>query len=275
MRYLSRFVMATVGLLSAAAAAAQRRSVGNVVVVPEAQVELAVAGDDYVLAAFNLVAASDRGGGATFAGGQLRLGYERHWNSRWSWGPTLRVLGGGGDYSYGDFLGLGGNLVPGLLLRHSGKIGAFSVGQRLGVERAITVISGQSFGKDRSLLRLRFDVDRQFAVGEKVALRPRLAYEVAAYPRLQRAENETKERVIDFGNLRAEVGLRFSPTLDLTPWVASQTAYFNFLPQFDSTGKQVGGGRTNLLTPLAGLDVRLMLGRSEAAAERRQLPSQH
>ena len=132
-----------------------------------------------------------------------------------------------------------------------------------------------SAAKDRALSRLRFDVDRLFPLSEKVVLRPRIAYEVAAYLRLQRDQTELKERVIDFGSLRAEASLRLSPRFDLTPWVAAQAQYFNSLPQYNSTGKQVGGGRRNAVVPVFGLDVRLTLFRSNTASERHQLPTQH
>ena len=108
-----------------------------------------------------------------------------------------------------------------------------------------------------------------------MAIRPRIAYEVVTYLRLQRDENQLKERVVDFGNLRAEVGVRLSPHVDFTPWVASQTYYLNTLPQFDASGKQTGGGRTNLLTPIVGLDLRLTIFTKAATAERYQLPTQH
>ncbi|WP_310392707.1 hypothetical protein [Hymenobacter sp.] len=273
MAYSSRLLLVACGLCLATAAAAQRRSVSEVLLVPEAQVELALKEADYLLAGFNLVApATD--GGSTFAAGQLRLGYEHFWNPRWSGGATLRLLGGDNE-GYGDIFGLGGNVTPGLLLRHTGKIGSFGFRQRLGLEYAMTFTSGQNLDKDRALTRLRLDVDRLFSLGEKIALRPRLAYEIATYLRLQRDENEIKERVVDFGSLRAEVGLRLSPRFDVTPWVASQTIYINSLPQFDINGKQTGGGRANLVVPVVGLDLRLTLFPAAAASVQQQLPTQH
>ncbi len=256
----------------ASAATAQRRGVNDLLLVPEAQVELALKGADYVLAGFNLIASPD--GGATFAGGQLRLGYEHFWSQQWSAGATFRVLGGS-NYSYGDILGLEGNITPGLLVRHSGKIGAFNFGQRLGLEYATTFDVLGSSNEDRALTRLRLDMDRMFPLGAKLALRPRLAYEAVTYLRLQRDENQPKERVIDFGNLRAEVGVRVSPHFDFTPWVASQTSYVNSLPQYDANGQQIRGGQTNLLTPTLGLDLRLTLFSSSAEKDRFQLPTQH
>ncbi|WP_125921591.1 hypothetical protein [Hymenobacter lapidarius] len=273
MRPVPRLLLAAAGLLLSLPAVAQRRNVGNLALQPEAQVELALKGSDYLLVGISALAPGNSGG-PTFAGGQLRLGYERFWSEKWSSGATLRILGGPND-GYGDFIGQAGNIIPGLLLRHTSTAGGFVFGQRLGAEYGTTYDVLGSDVKDRALARLRLDVERPLAVGEKVSLRPRLAYEAAAYVRLQRDDNELKERVVDFGNLRGEVGLRFSSYLDITPWVASQTWYINTLPQFDNAGKQVGGGRTNLLTPLVGLDVRLTLGGAAAAGERRQLPSQH
>jgi hypothetical protein len=270
--YLRYLLVAGGMLLATTATMAQRRNVRDVVVVPEAQVELALKGSDYVLVGFNLVTSPD--GGSTFAAGQLRLGYEHFLNEQWSIGATLRVLGGD-NYSYGDFLGLDGNITPGVLVRHSGKIGAFNFGQRLGVEYAATFDVLGSDNENRALTRLRLDVDRVFPLGEKLAVRPRLAYEPVTYLRLQRDENDIKERVIDFGNLRAEVGVRLSPHVDFTPWVASQTYYINSLPQYDALGQQTGGGRTNLVTPTLGIDLRLTLFTSSPTAERYQLPTQH
>ena len=260
------------GIFLATAATAQRRRVGDLVVVPEAQVELALKGADYVLVGFSLI--TSPGGGSAFAAGQLRLGYEHFWSEQWSGGATFRVLGGN-NYSRGDILGLEGNITPGLLVRHSGKVGGFNFGQRLGLEYAATFDVLGSSNEDRALTRLRFDLDRVFPLGRKLAVRPRLAYEVVTYLRLQRDENQTKERVIDFGNLRAEVGVRVSPHVDFTPWVASQTTYINTLPQYDANGQQTSGGRTNLVTPTLGLDLRLTLFSGGAAKERFQLPTQH
>ncbi|OGX82961.1 hypothetical protein BEN48_04155 [Hymenobacter glacialis] len=267
-------LLAAAGLVVSLPAVAQRRNVANLSLQPEAQVELALKGNDYLLVGISALAPLNNVSGPTFAGGQLRLGYERFWSEKWSGGATLRVLGGPSD-GYGDFIGQAGNLIAGLLLRHTSTAGSFVFGQRLGAEYGTAYNAQGRDVKDRALARLRFDVERPLTVGEKVTLRPRLAYEAAAYVRLQRDDNELKERVVDFGNLRGEVGLRFSPALDITPWVAYQTWYINTLPQFDNTGKQVGGGRTNLLTPLLGLDLRLTFGSTAAGTERRQLPTQH
>ncbi|UOQ72443.1 hypothetical protein [Hymenobacter cellulosilyticus] len=161
------------------------------------------------------------------------------------------------------------------MLRHRSIVGKYSFGQRLGTEYGISFQQYDgSEVKDRALGRLRLDVERSFVLGEALTLSPRLAYEAAAYLRLQRDEDQAKERVVDFGNLRAEVGVRFSPELDITLWTASQTQYLNTLAQFDASGRQVGGGRTNLRTPLLGLDLRLTLNAGKRELWQ-PLPTQH
>ena len=271
MPIFSRSLLVVGCLLLGLKAQAQQRSVTDAVAVSEAQVELALPGNDYVLAAFQLAGGSGNTAPAML-NAQLRLGYEHFWTKHWSAGATLRVIDGNASLS--ELPGLPGNIIPGVLLRHSGQLGQFSFGQRLGLEYLHTFqLSGSIPG--RVVSRLRFDVDRAFKLSEKLTLRPRLAYETAAYLRLQRDEGREKERVIDFGSLRAEVGLRLSPRFDLTPWLAYQTSYLNSLPQFDQSGKQVSGGRTNILTPTFGLDLRLTLLASAKDAERPQLPTQH
>jgi hypothetical protein len=265
-----RFLLAAGGLFLATTAVAQRRFVGELALQPEAQVEMALQGNDYLLAGFSLLQ-------STNAGGQLRLGYEHFWNERWSWGGTLRLLRGESIAGYGDIIGMPGNVIPGLLLRHTGKIGAFTFGQRLGAEYAMTFDNSapKGYNRSRALARLRLDVERQFALGETVALRPRLSYEPVAFLRLQRPEGAIEERVVDFANLRAELGLRLSPSFDVTPWVSSQTIFINSLPQFDINGNQTGGGRSNQVVPVVGLDLRLTLFRGMEPSGRTQLPSQH
>lgn len=260
-------------LLVSSAVSAQRRSVRNTVVIPELQAEWALKDADYFLVGLNVVGNSN--GDNSFTGGQLRLGYEHFWNERWSGGATVRLLRANVQ-NYGDFFAQDGNVIPGVFLRHAGKIGSVNFGQRLGVEYGISTNNYLAVARNRALTRLRLDVDRTIALGENVSLRPRIAYEAAAYLRLQRDENEREERVIDFGNLRGEVGVRLSPRVDITPWVAAQTYYANFVPQYDPiTGEEVYGGRTNVIVPVIGLDARFTLFHEGGAAERRQLPSQH
>ncbi|OWP64800.1 hypothetical protein CDA63_00100 [Hymenobacter amundsenii] len=260
-------------LLLAENAAAQDRSTSNVVLLPEVQAEIALPGNDYVLVGVNAFSQTNRGG-STFAGGQLRVGYEHFWNEHWSWGPTLRIgsdAGGG----YGDFLGVVGNLTPGVLLRHAGPIGSFRFSQRLATEYAASTNDSFSNNGNRAHARLRLGLDREFGFGPRLKLRPRLSYEALAYLRFQREANQNKERFIDFGSARAEVGVRLSPRIDFTPWVALQTQYINALPQFDQNGNPVSGGRTNLRTPVLGLDLRFLLGKNALSSDRIILPTQH
>jgi hypothetical protein len=270
----STYLLLPALLLASLSATAQRRLTSDVFLLPEVQAELALKNNDYLLFGFNAVAQTS-GGGNTFSGGQLRLGYEHFWNEQWSGGASLRILRAM-DQRYGDFLGQPGNVTPGVFLRHLGKLGSLNFGQRLGVEYAISTNDALNIiNQNRGLARLRLDLDRIFPLSGNVALRPRVAYEAAAYLRLQRDEDEFKERTIDFGVLRAEVGVRLSPHVDITPWVASQTQYAVLVPQYDATGRQVSGGRTNLVAPVVGLDARFTLFSGDAAQERRQLPTQH
>ena len=114
-------------------------------------------------------------------------------------------------------------------------------------------------------------------VGQKVVLLPRLAYEATAYLRFQRDEaTQPKERFIDFGYARAEVGVRFSNRFDITPWFGYQTIYYFVLPDLDAGGNITKpGGRFNSITPVLGLDARFTLFRGGNVFERRQLPTQH
>ena len=253
--------------------AAQSRYTSNLAVLPEVQVELPLRGNDYVFAGFNLVKQSN-GEDGTFSGGQLRLGYERFWNENWSWGSTLRIGSStlGGD---GDFLSLPGNVTPGLLIRHRSALGPLTFSQRLVTEYALATNDNSGAGKSRAHARLRLGLDREFALGSVVKLRPRLSYEALTYLRFQRDEDQAKERFVDFGNLRAEVGVRLSPRFDLTPWAAVQTQYINALQQFDKNGNPVSGGKVNLMTPTVGLDLRVTLGQGASAADRQPLPTQH
>ncbi|TGE10058.1 hypothetical protein [Hymenobacter fodinae] len=268
------YLLTSALFLTGLAATAQQRLDRSAVFQPELQAELTLKNNDYLF--LGLSALNTNGVGTAFSGGQLRLGYEHFWSEQWSGGATLRLQR---QYrqGYGDFLGQPGNVIPGVFVRHLGKIGAFNVGQRLGIEYAVSTPKGYFANQDdRALARLRLDVDRLFPLSETVALRPRVAYEAAAYLRFQRDENQLKERTIDFGALRAEVGVRLSPHVDITPWFAYQTVYAVFVPQYDAiTGKQISGGRTNIVTPVIGLDARFTLFSDNTAQERRQLPTQH
>ena len=271
MRYLYHLLL-VLGLFSTVSATAQRRTVSNTLLLPELQTEVALKGDDYLLIGLRTPFAAGTSQGIDIERVGLNVGYERFWNQQWSGGATLRTefysaYSGGGDVSklYVD-------VVPELFLRHWNTLGGFNFRQRLGVEY---YVPGGKNSESRAITRLRLDVDRVIPLGEHTAIRPRIAYEAVAYLRLQRDETELKERVIDFGGMRAEVGVIVSPRFDFTPWVASQTNYLNTLPQFDASGNQTSGGRTNIVSPVVGLDMRLTLFRGGTPFERRQLPTQH
>jgi len=258
-------------LFWAVSATAQRRTISSTLLLPELQTEFALKDDDYLLVGLRapLLTASS---GIDLQRLGLNVGYERFWDQQWSGGATLRAEFYNGYSGGGDVGKLYTDLVPELFVRHWSTLGSFNFRQRLGIEY---FVPGGENSESRAITRLRLDLDRVFPLGEHAAIRPRLAYEAAAYLRLQREETELKERVIDFGTLRAEVGVIVSPRFDFTPWVASQSTYLNTLPQYDALGNQTSGGRTNFIAPIIGLDMRLTLFRGGEPFERRQLPTQH
>lgn len=267
-----QFLLLLAGCLLATAATAQRRITTFTSLQPEAQAELALTGDDYALAAFNL-GAQTVSSGRKFSTAQLRLGYEHFWNEQWSGGGLLSVYAYDNGYNDNNGRRRDYTITPEAFVRHWNTLGSFNFRQRLGVEYQVPLADG---AKSRALTRLRLDLDRVFPLGSSLALRPRISYEAAAFLRLQRDELEEKERVIDFGTLRGEIGVRLSPHFDFTPWVASQTTYINALVQTDANGNITNeGGRTNTITPVIGLDLRFTIFKGGAVFERRQLPTQH
>jgi opacity protein-like surface antigen len=263
---------------------ATQRTVQALEVWPELQGEIALLNGDYLL----LTVRGERNTNDVQSGRPLGFdtrrvaaAYEHFWNENWSWGGTLRYesdarfeAGSRGDI-----------VVPELLLRHRSPIfGGLTFGQRLGVERQFYISrrlggagnDGQFWG------RLRFDVERFIPLGSDVtglALRPRLSYAASTHLRFQKDTNDPDERTIQFTSLRGEVGVRLSPNIDVTPWVAYQTQYSVALPQYqpDASGNlvQVRGGRTNNVYPTLGLDLRFTLVPGSASANRQQLPTQH
>ncbi|MCB2376133.1 hypothetical protein LGH70_00955 [Hymenobacter sp. BT635] len=267
------FVAGLATLLAVSPAAkAQRRSVNNTLLLPELQVEYALRADDYLLVSLQGPTRVGSYNGTQLNQLGLQVAYEKFWNERWSGGATLRSAAYTTYRGGSDVQRLYVDVTPELYLRHWNTVGQFNFRQRLGVEYTLPA---DPLMDGRALARLRLDLDRVFEVG-KVALRPRLAYEAFAYLRFQREEDAPKERTIDFGTLRADLGIRVSPHFDLTSWVASSTAYRIVLEQTDPSGTVViPGGNFNSVTPIVGLDVRYTIFRGKSAFERRQLPTQH
>ena len=265
-------LLASAALLTSFSAAAQRRTTGSLGLLPEVQAEVALSGDDYVLVALRAPIQT-----GTFQGTQLdqvglRVGYESFWSERWSWGAELRA-DGYDAYRTADTKSVYVDVRPQVFLRHWATVGSVNFRQRLGLEYWIP---GGEGTQSRALANLRLDVDKVFAVGEQLALRPRISVEPQAYLRFQRNEDEVKERFIDFSSLRGEVGVRVSPRVDFTPWFAWQSNYYFSLPQTDSNGTiTIPGGKSRYAQPVLGLDLRLTLGGNAQDADRRQLPTQH
>ena len=267
---MKRFVLFAVLLASCAirpAAAQTRRSVERLQLWPEAQAELALPGNDYLLLALrgqNNTANNDLQAPNRFLGFDERrvtLGYEHFWNEHWSVGGTLAYASYSSTYL----------LLPEVLLRHRSSVGPLTFGQRLSFERTFP---GQASAQGQTNARLRVDLEKILTVGT-VALRPRLSYEAATHARILKSDTDPDERTIQFTSLRGEVGCRLGPRFDFTPWFAYQTSYLITLPQFDALGKQTSGGKLNAVYPVVGLDLRFTLLQGRDADTRQQLPTQH
>jgi hypothetical protein len=248
---------------------------------PELQGELALRNGDYLLLALQgQRSTTDVYSNRTlgFDTRRIALTYEHFWNEHWSWGGAARYesaarleVGSGGDA-----------LVPEVLLRHRSPIfGGLTFGQRLSVERQFYVnrhYLGGSGPDGQTWGRLRVDVERLFPLSSDImgmALRPRLSYAASTHLRFQKADNAADERTIQFTSLRGELGVRFSPHVDVTPWFAYQTVYRNDLVFTDKNQVPVSGGKINAVYPTLGLDLRFTLLPTSLSANRRQLPSQH
>jgi hypothetical protein len=264
---------------------ATQRSVQALELWPELQGEIALLNGDYLLLTVRGERSTTDMQSSRTLGVDTRrvaVAYEHFWNKNWSWGGTLRYesaarfeAGNGGDMA-----------VPELLLRHRSPIfGGLTFGQRLGVERQFYINRNYlgSAGPDGQFWgRLRVDIERFVPLSSDMmglALRPRLSYAASTHLRFQKDTNDADERTIQFTSLRGEVGVRLSPAIDLTPWVAYQTQYGIALPQYqpDANGNlvQVRGGRTNNVYPTLGLDLRFTLLSNSLNADRQQLPTQH
>lgn len=255
------------------------RSIQPLQLWPELQAELALRNGDYLLLTLRGQRTTDDGGGYAprrlgFDTRRVALAYEHFWNARWSWGGTARYESrSGSGYDL---------LVPELLLRHRSLIlGGLTFGQRLSAERQTPINTnylGGSGPDGQYWGRLRVDVERFFFLGDAatgLALRPRLSYEASTHLRFQKASNDAQERTIQYTSLRGEVGLRISPTIDLTPWFAYQTNYLKSLVFTDINGLPVSGGKVNAVYPTVGLDLRFTVLSAGGKADRQQLPTQH
>jgi len=248
------------------AAAQTRRAVYGLQLWPEAQAELALPGNDYLLLAVRGQNNTDNNGTAAdsrFLGFDERratLAYEHFWNDRWSVGATLGYISAYKSYT----------LVPELLLRHRSPVGPLTFGQRLSLERAYP---SPANAVPQTNARLRADLEKTFTLGQ-IDLRPRLSYEAVTHVKLLRSDTDPKERTIQFTSLRGEVGVRLLPQLDLTPWFAYQSSYYFALEQSGPNGV-IPAGRLNLVVPVLGLDARFTILNKQDPASRQQLPTQH
>ena len=262
-------------LVPAAVLGQARRTIQPLQLWPEAQAELALKNGDYLLLALRGQRETDADYGSNqrlgFGQGRVMLGYEHFWNERWSYGATLGFQTISGRATPNE-------LIPEVLLRHRSAVGPLTFGQRLSVERTLPLVAdkGGAGPDNQTNVRLRFDLEKPLPLG-KLVLRPRLSYTALSHIRLQKEENETRKRTVQFTSLRAEVGCRVSNKLDFTPWVAYQTNYFYTLESRNGMNQVVvPAGPLNLVTPVLGLDIRLTIGRDETrVAQPAQLPTQH
>jgi hypothetical protein len=266
-------------LLGATAASAQvTRQVRATQLWPELQGELALRNGDYLLLTLRGErSTADQGSyhpSLGFNTRRARLAYEHFWSPSWSWGASAQLAGGAtGQTAF----------IPEVLLRHRSPIfGGITFGQRLSLERNFSKGGGYPLGSGpdgQFWGRLRVDVEKLLPLSSDaaagLALRPRLSYEASTHLRLQKSDTDPTERAIQYTSLRGEVGVRVSPRFDLTPWFAYQTDYQYYLEFRDSKGVLVSGGKTNLVYPTIGLDLRFTLLPAGSKTERQQLPTQH
>ncbi|WP_460677746.1 hypothetical protein [Hymenobacter coalescens] len=258
---------ATLTLLMAGSALGQRKLSSPLEGRTEAQVEYVRSNGDFWWGSLHTDHRLRDDAGA-FVNNWGQIGYEHFWSPQWSAGGNARLYVVE-ELNGGDVSRLRANFRPEVLLRHRGDLLGLTFGQRLSAE--------YMFQEDRNLgtARLRLDLERFISIGERLKLRPRVAYEAAMNIRLQPPDNAPDERTIDQSLWRAEVGIRLSDHLDLTPYVARQNDYRIFLFQYDMDGNITSGGRTNVRTPVVGLDLRYTLFQGNASFERIQLPTQH
>ena len=271
MNRLLPLALLAAALLARPAAAQTRRNTFGVQLWPEAQAEFALDGSDYLLISARGQQNTDNNGYADpnrflgFDQRRLSVGYEHFLSEHWSIGGTLPYIGFGKTYA----------LLPEVLLRHRSPAGPLTFGQRLSLEH---LFPGQTGAKGSTYARLRADLEKAFALGSTVALRPRLSYEAATHLRAFSADDnpDVDERTIQFTSLRAEMGVRLNPAFDFTPWFAYQTQYSYGLAQTDINGNiTIPAGRVNSVAPVLGLDLRFTFLNGQDAEKRQQLPTQH
>ncbi|RTQ49322.1 hypothetical protein EJV47_14380 [Hymenobacter gummosus] len=258
-------------LTAAGTTLAQRKLSTPLIERTELQLELPLRNGDYFWTSLHAQHSFGNGlDGGAFQFNWLQGGYEHFLSDGWSLGGNARL----NFYeSFGniDVSRIRTEFRPEVLLRHRGDVFGLTFGQRLSVEYLTQKAPARNLG----MARLRLDLERVVSVGEKLKLRPRLAYEAAMNIRLQPPDDAPEERTVDYAQWRAEVGLRLSDHFDLTPYVARQSTFAVYLPQYDPAGNLISGGRTNVRTPVVGLDLRYTLFPGGSPFERVQLPTQH
>ncbi|MBF9141739.1 hypothetical protein [Hymenobacter properus] len=276
MKRISTLCLLLAALWCRPAAAQTRRVVLDHQLWANLQGELALLNGDYLLLELhgeNVPAYNGFGGNDRFLGFDQRavaFSYEHFWNNHWSGGGGLQYQ----PSAYAKYL------TPELLLRHRGKVGPLTFGQRLSAYRVFSVGNSQQYfqATPQNYLSLRADLEKVFPVGQGgLALRPRLSYEGIMHVRLQKTQTDADERTIQYTSLRGELGVRVSNHFDFTPWFAYTTSYYFSIPQYNpiSGTPTADPGRLNLVTPVIGLDARFTLFAGKEVFDRRQLSTQH
>lgn len=192
---------------------------------------------------------------------QVQAGYEWLLSQRWSGGVAEKMTFDPGDYRTFHSAGF---------LRHCGHIGSVQFRKRALFEYLAHNQDQPSSGQ----IRLRADLDRTFPVG-KVALRPRLAYEIQfdlSFEQKTKAEQQ-QERRVDHAYLRVELGVEVSERLTLVPYLLKQTDFIVAIEQTNADGHVVPGGPRNLRFPGFGFDVRYTLPGQTPGEKPRDLPT--
>jgi hypothetical protein len=179
---------------------------------------------------------------------QFQLGYEHMFNENWSGGLSERL-------AFEDDRKL---FFSEVFLRQRGHIGSVRFTKWADFEYIIN-----SGADATSRFRFRADLDRRFEVSESLGIRPRLSYELLFLSGLT-GENPANQRRVDRTRLRLDTSFEIADHVIITPYFTKQTNYIETLPQYDQNGEiKIQGGNQNVILPIIGLELRVMLFKGE------------
>ena len=221
---------------------AQRKTHNDVELWPELQADyvLGEKGFIYFRNQYRITTNSDL---ETLYRKQFQLGYEHMFNENWSGGLSERAAL---ETNRNKFF-------TELFFRHQGHIGSVRFIKR-GAFEYIHISDMDA----ASRFRLRAELDREFKVKE-LGIRPRVSYEIFLLSSLT-GENPENQRRIDRTRLRLDVTFEISDHFSVTPFFTKQTDYLETIEQYDENGNiKIPGGNLNEITPIFGLETRLIL----------------